>query len=102
METEGRDPVSEGGVSPRISDKASASTGSAGGLPGLCYDHFSAHDLAPHKVEAEVMYEQYLSEKVRHIPCNIFYPFSANIGLLLVTHFFLVFPIILITIYVAI
>ncbi|XP_047739096.1 sorting nexin-13 [Hyalella azteca] len=39
------------------------SRSSVSSLPGLCHDHFSAHDLAPHKVEAEVMYEQYLSEK---------------------------------------
>lgn len=68
----------------------------SGGLPGLCYDHFSAHDLAPHKIEAEVMYEQYLSEKVRNIPCCyygtflhqhfiIFYPYIVTLIFLLAT-----------------
>lgn len=34
-------------------------------MPDLCHDHFSAHDLSSHKEEAETIYEQYLSEKVR-------------------------------------
>ncbi|XP_069956700.1 sorting nexin-13 isoform X1 [Cherax quadricarinatus] len=32
-------------------------------MPDLCHDHFSAHDLSSHKEEAEMIYEQYLSEK---------------------------------------
>ncbi|KAF2365163.1 Phox-associated domain [Trinorchestia longiramus] len=53
----------EGGVSVLPGSKSSSSLSTSATLPGLCHDHFSAHDLAPHKLEAEVMYEQYLSEK---------------------------------------
>ena len=44
-------------------DEEAASVDGAG-MPGLCFDYFSAHDFSTHKSEAEVMYEQYLSEKV--------------------------------------
>ncbi|KAK7078691.1 hypothetical protein SK128_016419 [Halocaridina rubra] len=39
------------------------SQGPAMSMPDLCHDHFSAHDLSSHKEEAEIIYEQYLSEK---------------------------------------
>nr|XP_045621515.1 sorting nexin-13-like isoform X1 [Procambarus clarkii] len=41
----------------------SESQGSGMTMPDLCHDHFSAHDLSSHKEEAEMIYEQYLSEK---------------------------------------
>lgn len=43
----------------------SEAQGSGMTMPDLCHDHFSAHDLSSHKEEAEIIYEQYLSEKVR-------------------------------------
>ncbi|XP_069979776.1 sorting nexin-13 [Penaeus vannamei] len=41
----------------------SEAQGSGMTMPDLCHDHFSAHDLSSHKEEAEIIYEQYLSEK---------------------------------------
>ncbi|RXG67384.1 Sorting nexin-13 [Armadillidium vulgare] len=32
-------------------------------MPDMCHDYFSSHDLSAHKAEADVIYEQYLSEK---------------------------------------
>lgn len=47
----------------------SEAQGSGMTMPDLCHDHFSAHDLSSHKEEAEIIYEQYLSEKVGfHFP----------------------------------
>ncbi|XP_050689784.1 sorting nexin-13-like [Eriocheir sinensis] len=47
---------------------AGGGQGQGGGVGGvnmmdICHDHFSAHDLSSHKEEAEMIYEQYLSEK---------------------------------------
>ncbi|XP_066968026.1 sorting nexin-13-like isoform X1 [Macrobrachium rosenbergii] len=41
----------------------SEAQGAGMSMPDLCHDHFSAHDLSSHKEEAEIIYEQYLSEK---------------------------------------
>ncbi|XP_045123507.1 sorting nexin-13-like isoform X2 [Portunus trituberculatus] len=37
--------------------------GSGVTMMDICHDHFSANDLSSHKEEAEIIYEQYLSEK---------------------------------------
>lgn len=40
-------------------------------MPDMCHDYFSSHDLSAHKAEADVIYEQYLSEKVKHFILKI-------------------------------